>query len=135
MALTKVQADGINLADTFAFTGTVTGGGNLIKLLDATISSAVSSYDIDSTYINSTFDDYQLIANLHPASDVVHFEGRFFVGGVVDSGNNYGFETFPADGGAVGTADTASYMRFTRYQTGNATGEDVFLNARITNVN
>ena len=27
MALTKVEADGINLADTFAFTGTVTGAG------------------------------------------------------------------------------------------------------------
>mgnify|MGYP004452211819 CR=1 FL=1 len=110
-------------------------GGGLVKLLDATISSAVAQYDIDSTYINSTYNDYQLIANLHPASNTVHFEGRFIVGGVVDSGSNYGFETFPADGGAVGTADTASYMRFTRYQTGNDTGEGVFLNARITNVN
>ena len=27
MALTKVEADGINLADTFAFSGTVTGAG------------------------------------------------------------------------------------------------------------
>ena len=27
MALTKVQADGINVADDFAFTGTVTGAG------------------------------------------------------------------------------------------------------------
>ena len=27
MALTKVQADGVNLADTFAFTGTVSGSG------------------------------------------------------------------------------------------------------------
>ena len=29
MALTKVLADGINLADTFATTGTVSGAGNL----------------------------------------------------------------------------------------------------------
>ena len=29
MALTKTQADGINLADTFAFTGTVTGAGGV----------------------------------------------------------------------------------------------------------
>ena len=29
MALTKVQADGINLADTFAFTGTVSGVGSI----------------------------------------------------------------------------------------------------------
>ena len=29
MAQIKLQADGLNLADTFAFTGTVTGGGDL----------------------------------------------------------------------------------------------------------
>ena len=27
MALTKLQAEGLNLADTFAFTGTVSGAG------------------------------------------------------------------------------------------------------------
>ena len=31
MALTKVQAEGVNLADTFAFTGTVTGAGNITE--------------------------------------------------------------------------------------------------------
>ena len=36
MALTKTQADGINLADTFAFTGTVTGAG------DVTTSTAIT---------------------------------------------------------------------------------------------
>ena len=36
MPLTKTQADGINLADTFAFTGTVTGAG------DVTTSTAIT---------------------------------------------------------------------------------------------
>ena len=31
MPLTKTQAEGINLADTFAFTGTVTGAGGLVS--------------------------------------------------------------------------------------------------------
>jgi len=31
MALTKVQAEGVNLTDTFAFTGTVTGAGNITE--------------------------------------------------------------------------------------------------------
>ena len=139
---TTIKSSSGTNAMTIASGGQVTFATNpagitsdLVKLLDVTISSPVADYDITSTHINSTYDDYQLIANLHPASDGVHFEGRFFVGGVVDSGSNYGFETFPADGGAVGTADTASYMRFTRYTTGNNTGEGVFLNARITNVN
>jgi len=139
---TTIKSSSGTNAMTIASGGQVTFATNpagitsdLVKLLDVTISSPVAAYDITSTHINSTYDDYQLIANLHPASDGVHFEGRFFVGGVVDTGNNYGFETFPADGGSVGTADTASYMRFTKYTTGNDTGEGVFLNARITNVN
>jgi hypothetical protein len=36
MPLTKTQADGINLADTFAFTGTVSGAG------DVTTSTAIT---------------------------------------------------------------------------------------------
>ena len=31
MSLTKVQAEGVNLADTFSFTGTVTGVGGLVS--------------------------------------------------------------------------------------------------------
>jgi hypothetical protein len=135
MALTKVQADGINLGDTFAFTGTVSGTSNLVKLLDATISSAVSSYDIDSTYINSTYDVYHIYANLHPASDGPDLQGRFIVGGSVDSGTNYGYEGGPFDGGGVFTSDSTSFLRFNRYGIGNDTGEGIYLHGQILNVN
>ena len=40
MALTKTQADGINLADTFAFTGTVTGAGGVTSSSAITKGSA-----------------------------------------------------------------------------------------------
>ena len=40
MALTKVQAEGVNLADTFAFTGTVSGAGGLVKLAVLCLNSA-----------------------------------------------------------------------------------------------
>ena len=38
MALSKIQAQSINLADTFAFTGTVSGAGNLVLIKTITIS-------------------------------------------------------------------------------------------------
>ena len=57
MALTKVQADGINLADTFSYTGTVTGTQGLVKLSTTTVSSAVASVDL--TGMSSTYDFYQ----------------------------------------------------------------------------
>ena len=50
-------------------------------LLDATISSAVSEYDISSTYINSTYDAYYLDAQIHPNTDNVVPYMRPFVGG------------------------------------------------------
>ena len=40
MALTKVQAEGINLADTFAFSGTVSGAGSLQKVSSVTSTAA-----------------------------------------------------------------------------------------------
>ena len=43
MAIDKIQAEGINLADTFAFTGTVTGAGNLTLLNTTTLSSSTSA--------------------------------------------------------------------------------------------
>jgi len=63
MALTKVQADGINLADTFAFTGTVSGADNgLVKLATQDITSATSAITFDN--ISSTYDSYRIIANV-----------------------------------------------------------------------
>ena len=43
MALTKVQADGINLADTFAFTGTVSGAGKVLQVLGSSLASQVTT--------------------------------------------------------------------------------------------
>ena len=44
----------LDLTASYTFSGSVTGAGSMVKLLDATISDAVSEYVIDSTYFNST---------------------------------------------------------------------------------
>ena len=71
MAFTLLQAEGINLADTFAFTGTVSGAGmsNLTPAFQASVGSggqaisdnsyvkiqfSVEQYDSDGTYDAST---------------------------------------------------------------------------------
>ncbi len=43
MAQIKLQADGLNLADTFAFSGTVTGAGKVLQVITATDSTARST--------------------------------------------------------------------------------------------
>ena len=69
MAITKIQSESLNLADTYAFTGTVTGaGGNMKPAFHARLSSNqnISSgattkiqindetFDTDNDYDNST---------------------------------------------------------------------------------
>ena len=62
--------------------------GGLVKLLTQSNVAAASSYDIDSTYINSTYDDYFFTINCI-TSATTDFYARFFVGGSVVTGAEY----------------------------------------------
>ena len=62
--------------------------GGLVKLLSQSNVSAQSSYDIDSTYINSTYDDYFFTINCI-TSATTDFYARFFVGGSIVTGAEY----------------------------------------------
>ena len=68
MAITKIQSESLNLADDFAFTGTITGaGGNMLPAFNAysgdiSLTSGVATklsvtevYDTDSAYNGTTF--------------------------------------------------------------------------------
>tara|TARA_R100001129_G_scaffold37596_1_gene25287 strand:- start:480 stop:1067 length:588 start_codon:yes stop_codon:yes gene_type:complete len=132
MALTKVQAEGVNLADTFAFTGTVTGTG-MDLLLDATISSAVSEYDISSTYINSTYDNYYLDASLLPATDDAVPYMRPIVGGTVLT-SEIDYETYGIENAQIVGGNTA-YIRLSRTGVGNGAGEGLNISGHLQNIN
>jgi len=134
MALTKVQAEGVNLADNFAFTGTVSGGG-MDLLLNDTISSAVAQYDISSTYINSTYDDYELLFNLVPVTDSVRLYLRIFSGGVVQTGTIYAYETASLSSSTYDSTNTASVFPLQRGNIGSDTGEHITSRIRFQNVN
>jgi hypothetical protein len=64
MALTKVQAEGINLADTFAFTGTVSGSGTRQLIRKVTISSNTASVEFihgsNDVVLDSTYSRYEI---------------------------------------------------------------------------
>ena len=53
MPLVKKQAEGINLADTFAFTGTVSGAGKVLQVVSVD-SSTTQSTSSAGTYIASS---------------------------------------------------------------------------------
>tara|TARA_Y100000768_G_scaffold83845_1_gene59908 strand:+ start:498 stop:1118 length:621 start_codon:yes stop_codon:yes gene_type:complete len=56
----------------------------MVKLLSQSNQSAQATYDIDSTYINSTYDDYFFTINAVPSETTVLY-AKFFVGGTVVS--------------------------------------------------
>jgi hypothetical protein len=51
MAIDKIQSESINLADTFAFTGTVTGAGKILQVISST-TTAMTSHSRDAEMTN-----------------------------------------------------------------------------------
>ena len=116
------------------FTGNVTGAG-MDHLLSATISSAVSAYDISSTYINSTYDNYFITAEFLPATDNTYLYLRTFVGGSVRT-DNHGREVASLAASSYLNDNSSDRLTITSYyQNGNATGEGITINATLQNVN
>ena len=52
MALSKIQAESMNLADTFAFTGTVSGAGKILQIQTGTKSGS-NATDSSGSFIDS----------------------------------------------------------------------------------
>tara|TARA_R100001480_G_scaffold127148_1_gene124965 strand:- start:235 stop:831 length:597 start_codon:yes stop_codon:yes gene_type:complete len=134
MALTKVQADGVNLADTFAFTGTVTGGGGMQLLLDSTIGS-VSSFDVSSTYINSTYDSYMVHIYCLPDGDNKYLQMQVFVGGTIQTGSIYGYEGVYASGSGAFGGNAEAEWGFQYAGSGNQAGEGTTAHIMVSHVN
>lgn len=144
MALTKIRTGGItadavdntilDLADTFAFTGTVSGSG-MDLLLNSTISSAVAQFDISSTYMNSTYDDYAVYATLLPASDNVNLIMSVFESGSVLTGDKYSFEASANSSSTYLQSNSVHRFGLNVSGCGNAAGEVITLNFTCHNVN
>ena len=148
MALTKVLTGGIaldavdntilKLDDDYALTGTVSGT-TYDLLLSATISSAVAQYDISSTYINSTYDTYYLSGYFLGDADTRYLQGRVFVGGTVQTGSIYAYETqrIGAAGGDGSTNENSEDHLFTANTAGfgGAAGEGITVNMTFQNTN
>tara|TARA_B100001248_G_scaffold246869_1_gene217836 strand:+ start:5567 stop:6205 length:639 start_codon:yes stop_codon:yes gene_type:complete len=123
----------ITFPKNVTFSGTVTGTAT-VKLLDATISSAVSAYDISSTHINATYDDYIMSFTFKPASDGVKLYSRVFIGGVLQTGAIYAYETSSPVHGST-NSNGNDYFIYTHDNTGNSTGEAVSGRIHLKHVN
>jgi len=136
MALSKIQAESMNLADTYAFSGTVSGTpSGMDLLLNSTISSAVAQFDISSTYMNSTYDDYQVLATLFPSSDNIHVIMSVFESGSVLTGDKYSYEASANSSSSYLESNSVHRFGLSVTQVGGNVGEGITLNFTCSNVN
>lgn len=66
MALSKIQSESVNLADNFAFTGTVSGAGNMISVASGSSTTNAGSLEIGLNY--SSYEHFLLVLNLKGTS-------------------------------------------------------------------
>ena len=140
-AMTIASGGQVTFPQTATFTTPPTGAGSLIKLLDTTVSSVGGNYDINNTYINSTYDSYKIIYNVKPDTDDVDLRLQFFMttnasgdAGAVISGNNHSYQ----NGSFLGTyrnSNTSAYSVIGHVNVGNATGEGINIEGTLMNVN
>ena len=148
MPLVKTQAEGINLADTFAFTGTVSGAGTLVKLLEQDISTSGGTFVVNNTYINSTYDSYLILYEIHTSTeDERQLQVKFYLtttasgdAGSIISGNHHSYGN-----SQLGMNSSTSAYRSQNYNSsygvigtdeiGNATGEGGAFHGILQNVN
>ena len=66
MPLSKIQAESMNLADTYAFTGTVSGAGGLVKIASTTIASGSEATEgfVFASVFTSTYTNYKIYYNI-----------------------------------------------------------------------
>ena len=121
-------------------TGDAAGAG-YVKLFNASFGSSdgggssITHYDVDSTYINSTYDSYDIIGYFRPSTDNAYLYMQVFTGGSVISSNYLGYEgQYAADGHSFG-GNTEATWGFQAYGSGNAVGRGTKLHARVSNVN
>ena len=120
----------------------IKGGGGLVLLHQASSSSDVANLDIDSTYINSTYDNYLIKLNLIPATNAVNIYGRMFVGGVVQTGGsayayaNYSLDSNSGAAGGQNASNTNDYFTLISADTIGNSSTDTFQSVlELANVN
>lgn len=125
MALSKIQAESMNLADTYAFTGTVSGTSSMVLVGETTATAAVSYLDIsglDTTYTNLMF-----VAHLFLATDNTSVRMRFLNDSDVSmgGGSDYHFARFKYQSGvATGSGDNSHGYMDVSPTIGSASEED-----------
>lgn len=133
MALSKIQAESMNLADTYAFTGTVSGAGKMELISSDTTGASNVAYS-DITLSQDTDYHHQiLVVNGYYHSSVAETGFRLIEGGsaISASGSYHCQRIGKKDGVNTNGSSNQSYtdMRVNWYSPGDSSSEpsDIFI--------
>ena len=129
-----ISSGNMTVAGNTTFTGNVTGAG-MDLLLNSTISSAVAQFDISSTYMNSTYDDYVVYATLLPATDNVNLIMTVFESGSILTGDKYSFECSSNSASSYLSSNAVHRFGLNTIALGSAVGEGATIKIDCHNVN
>ena len=116
MALTKVLDGGTDFTNVASMT----------KLLSASWTSTIAEYDITSSTLTSTYDNYFIMWRIQPVTDNITMYGRFSTdgGSSFESGSGYYAYEFQNNTGSVTlSSNSATFMPLSYNNTGNQDGE------------
>lgn len=109
--------------------------GGLVKLFQGS-ASAASSFEINSTFINSTYDNYLMFIDATPVTDAQQLRMRFLHSDSVHTGSDYFYEAeVHSSSSHTYDHDAADHIRCCYQTPGNATGEGVTVFCTLSQVN
>ena len=114
MPLSKIQSESMNLADTYAFTGTVSGAGGLIKLASTTIASGSEATEgfVFASVFTSTYTNYKIYYNIREKASTAN-------------ANNGALLFRFGSSGSVGTTGSTTIKHTIQYTRGDNTTNGV----------
>ena len=114
MPLSKIQAESMNLADTYAFTGTVSGAGGLVKLASTTIASGSEATEgfVFANVFTSTYTNYRIYYNIREKAGTAN---------ATDGALLFRF----GSGGSVGTTGSTTIKHSLQYVRADTTQNSV----------
>ena len=125
MAIDKIQSESINLADTFAFTGTVSGAGdvsNMVQLATTTLSGTATGWN---GIFTSAYDNYMIqFDNVCSSATGTQILFKFYNETGATSDNVYRGRSEIHDSAGVDRSQNYqnAYPKFTSNMDGNTTG-------------
>ena len=132
---TSLITSGVATSNLLSASALRTAGVGMVKLFQGS-ASAASSFEINSTYINSTYDNYLMFIDATPVTDTQTLRMRFLHSDSVHTGADYHYEsTVYSSSTYTYDSDAADHVRITYQNCGNVSGEGANVFCTLSQVN